>query len=451
MSYSRDEVRAITDRVIDMAEADSVEVRFSGGERAACRYANSNITANLVERDRTIQITVAFGQKTATTATHQTDDESIRTALREVQALARRKPDNPEVMPPVAPPQRYVEIESALPSVVDFGPAERARMVKQSIDVCETKGVLGAGYIPRLHWTDAIANSAGLFAYHRYADTSFILTCRTPDQTGSGWAGITGVKDVAQIDPVALTERAADKALRSSNPQPIEPGDYTVILEARPAARLLSIVMNAFDARAAEEGRSFMSADERGESRVGERIFGENVTIRSAIGHPVLRQTPIGPDGLAAESITWVEKGVLQNLFYDRYWASRQGRPPTPTDPAMSLVMEGGDATIEDMIASTERGLLVTFFWYIRSVDAMQLLSTGMTRDGLFLIEDGEIAVPIQNFRWNESAAFAFNNITMLGRPEPMHTGEAYDRPGTALVPPMKIEDFTLTSISPAV
>ena len=451
MSYSRDEVRAITDRVIDMADADAVEVRFSGGERAACRYANSNITANLVEHDRSLEITVYYGQKTATTATHQTDDESIRVALSEVQALARRKLDNPEVMPPVAPPQDYVEVESALPSVVGFGPAERARMVKQSIDVCEKKGVLGAGYIPRMHWTDALANSAGLFAYHRYAETSFILTCRTPDQTGSGWAGITGVKDIDQIDPIALTERAADKALRSRLPQPIEPGDYTVVLEPRPAARLLSIVMNAFDARAAEEGRSFMSAHERGESRLGERVFGDNVTIRSQIGHPLLRQTPVGPGGLAAESVPWVEQGVLKNLFYDRYWADRQGRPPTPTRSNMSLVMEGGESTVDEMVASTERGLLVTFFWYIRSVDPMQLLSTGMTRDGLFLIEDGEIVAPVQNFRWNESAAFAFNNISMLGPAQLMHMGEAYDRPGTALVPAMKVEDFTLTSISPAV
>ncbi len=167
-----------------------------------------------------------------------------------------------------------------------------------------------------------------------------------------------------------------------------------------------------------------MSADERGESRLGERVFGDNVTIRSQIGHPLLRQTPVGPAGLAAESVAWVEQGVLKNLFYDRYWADRQGRPPTPTRSNMSLVMEGVESTVDEMVASTERDLLVTFFWYIRSVDPMQLLSTGMTRDGLFLIEDGEIVAPVQNFRWNESAAFAFNNISMLGPSQLMHMGE---------------------------
>ena len=150
---------------------------------------------------------------------------------------------------------------------MNFGPAERAEMVKASTDICEKKGVLGAGYIPKMHWTDAIANSEGLFGYFRYAEASFILTCRTPDQTGSGWAGTTGMKDVGNIDAVALTEVAADKALKSRKPRAIEPGNYTVILEPRPAARYLSLMLGAFNARGAEEGRSFMSGKERGTTR----------------------------------------------------------------------------------------------------------------------------------------------------------------------------------------
>ena len=455
MSYSRDEVKAITDKVLNMAAAakpDASEVRFSGGERSACRYANSTITANLIEHDRELQITLFFGQKSATAFTHQTDDESLKSAIEEARALAVRKPDNPELMYPVKPPQDYATVESALPAAVEFGPTERAQMVKKSIDICEKKGVLGAGYIPKFYWTDAIANSEGLFAHHRYAEANFILTCRTPDGTGSGWAGITGVKDISLIDPAALTETAADKALKSRKARAIEPGNYTVILEPRPAARFMSLMMGIFNARAAEEGRSPMSrAGKPGETRLGEKIFGDNVTIRSEIGNPILRQTPVGPDGLAARSITWVEKGVVKNMFYDRFWGQKTGRGPTPTSPNMSLVMDGGASSIADMIKTTKRGLLVSFFWYIRGVEAQTLLNTGMTRDGLFLIENGEIVAPVQNFRWNESPIVGFNNISALGTPVPMHTGEAYDSPGTALVPPMRIEDFTMTSISPAV
>ncbi len=451
MSFSRDEVKQITDKVLDMCKADGVEVRFSGGERSATRFANSSITANLIEHDQEVTITVCYGQKSASASTHQFDDASLKRMIAQVQELAKRKPANEELMPLVKPPQQYIEVNATMPDAVNFGPVERAKMVKASTDICEKKGVLGAGYIPKMYWTDAIANSEGLFTYFRYAEASFILTCRTPDQTGSGWAGTTGMKQVGDIDATALTEVAADKALKSRKPRALEPGNYTVILEPRPAARYLSLILGAFNARNAEERRSFMSGKERGTSRLGEKVFGDNFTLRSEINNPVLRQTPVGQDGLAAQPTTWVEKGVVKNLFYDRYWAQHQKREPTGTAPQMSLVMEGGTTTVEEMIKTTKRGLLITFFWYIRAVDPQTLLNTGMTRDGLFLIENGEIVAPVQNFRWNESPAVSFNNITALGRPVPMHTGEAYDNPGTALVPPMKIEDFTMTSISPAV
>jgi len=451
MAYARDEVKAITDKVLNMCKADAVQVSFSGGERSATRFANSSITANLVEHDQEVQITVYYGKRTASATTHQFDDATLRRTIEGVQALAQRKPENPEVMPLVKPPQQYLEVDAALPSAVGFGPAERAQMVKVSTDICEKKGVLGAGYIPKFDWVNATANSEGLFTYFRYADASFILTCRTPDQTGSGWAGTTGAKDIRNIDAAMLTEVAADKALKSAKPRAIEPGNYTVILEPRPAARYLSLMLGSLNARSAEEGRSFMSGKARGETRLGEKVFGDNFTLRSEISNPILRQSPIGQDGLPARDITWIDKGVVRNLYYDRYWAQRQKKDPTGTMPGMSLVMDGGTASIDDMIRSTRRGLLVSFFWYIRPVDNLTLLNTGMTRDGLFLIENGEIVGPVQHFRWNESPAVSFNNISMLGRPIPMHTGEAYDNPGTALVPPMKLEDFTMTSISPAV
>lgn len=451
MSYSRDDVKAITDKILNMVKADAAEVQFNGGERSATRFANSTITANLIEHDQEAEITVYFGQKSATVSTHQFDDASLKAVVSQATELARRRPDDPEHMPLVKPPQDYVPIDAALPSAIDFGPAERAAMVKQSIEVCEKKNVLGAGYIPKMHWTTATANTEGLFAYYRWAEASFILTCRTADGGGSGWAGTTGMKDVSRIDAAALTEVAAEKAVRSQKPRALEPGNYTVILEPRPAARFLSLMFGALNARAAEEGRSFMSGPDRGTTKVGQKVFGENITIRSEIGNPILRQTPVGPDGLASKSITWVEKGVVRNLFYERFWARKQNKTPTPTNPGQSLVMEGGTASVADMIKSTRRGLLVSFFWYIRPVEPMTLLNTGMTRDGLFLIENGEIAGPVQNFRWNMSPAVGFNNVTMLGAPIPMHVGEAYDNPGTALVPPMRIEDFRMTSISPAV
>ena len=452
MAYSKDEIKQITDKVLNMCKADGVEVRFSGGERSATRFANSSITANLIEHDQEVSITVRYGQQTASATTHQFDDDTLKRTIDAVQALARRKPDNPELMPLVKPPQNYIEVDAALPSAVNFGPAERARMVKISTDICEKRGVLGAGYIPKFDWVDASANSEGLFTYFHYADASFILTCRTPDGGGSGWAGLTGIKDVSRIDATALTEVAADKAVKSQKPRAIEPGRYTVILEPRANARLLSLMMGLFNARTAEGPvGNYFSGKEPGTTKVGEKLFSTDFTVKSDVGNDILRQTPIGPDGMAAQPVTWIEKGVLKNLAYDRTWARRQKKPPTPATTTMSLVMEGSDTSVEQMIRTTKRGLLVTFFWYIRAVDQPSLLNTGMTRDGLFLIENGEITGPVQNFRWNMSPLVAYNNITAVGRPVPIHTGESYDGPGTALVPPVKVEDFYMTSVSPAV
>jgi predicted Zn-dependent protease len=450
--YSREEVKAITDKVMNMAKADAVEVEFNGGERSATRFANSNITANMVQFDRNVSVTVYYGSRSATASTREFDDASLKTMIEDAQKRAQEARENPETLPLVEGPQDYIQVDAALPSGVNFGPAERAQMVKQSLDVCQKQGVIGSGYIPKVYQTTCTANSKGLFAYYQYAEAGFVLTCRTKDGGGSGWAGMTGIKDVSQIDATKLTEVAADKAAKSQKPRAIEPGRYTAILEPRANARFLSLMMNLFNARTAEgQVRNYFSGKTRGTTKVGEKLFSDAFTVKSDIGNPILRQTPVGVDGMAAKPINWIEKGVLTNLSYDRVWAKRQKKEPTPTSPNQSLVMEGSDMTVEQMIKTTKRGLLVTFFWYIRPVDPQTLLNTGMTRDGLFLIENGEIAGPVQNFRWNMSPLVGYSNITAVGKPVPIHTGESYDGPGTALVPPVRIEDFFMTSISPAV
>ena len=450
--YSREEVKAITDKVIDMAKADAIEVEFNGGERSATRFANSNITANMVQYDRNLSVTVYVGTRSATASTRDFDEASLRTAVEDAQKRAQEARENPEALPLVEGPQDYVQVDAALPSGVNFGPAERARMVKESLDVCQKKGVIGSGYVPKIHQTTCTANSKGLFAYYQYAEASFILTCRTKDGGGSGWAGSTGIKDVSLINATELSEIAADKALKSQKPRAIEPGRYTTILEPRANARFLSLMTGLFNARTAEGAvGNYFTGKQPGTTKVGEKLFSEAFTLRTDIGNPVLRQTPVGTDGMAAKPTTWIDKGVLKALAYDRAWAKRQKKDATPSSINQSLVMDGSDMSVEQMIKTTKRGLLVTFFWYIRAVDPPTLLNTGMTRDGLFLIENGEIAGPVQNFRWNMSPLVGYNNITAVGKPVPMHTGESYDGPGTALVPPVRLEDFFMTSISPAV
>jgi predicted Zn-dependent protease len=381
--YSREEIKALTDKVLNMtssattAKVDGAEVSFDGGERAGTRWANSTITTNLVQYDQQISITVRVGVKSGNSTTREFDDESLKTAVDEAVDAATKARDNPNLPPLVKGPQTYIPVDAALPAMVEFGPGDRAKWVKQSIDICEKTGVLGAGYIPKAYQTTCLANSEGLFAYYQYAETGFILTCRMPSGSGSGWAGLTGAKELSQIDVAQLTEVAANKAVKSQKPRAIEPGRYTTIVEPRPAARFLSTMMGAFNASGAGGGgfggggggfnfggigRPFINAD--GTPKIGHKLFSESFTLKSDVGNPVLRQTPINNDGSAAKPVTWVEKGVLKNVYYDAATARREKKEPSPATPNMSLVVEGGTQTLEEMIKSTRRGLLVTFFWY---------------------------------------------------------------------------------------
>ena len=461
--YSRDEVKTLTDKVLEMTKAEAVEVSFEGGERSATRWANSSITVNLVQYDQQLTLTVRKGLKQGAASTREFDDESLKAMVDEAQEAAEKARDNPNLPPLVKGPQEYLKVDAVEAKTADFGPGERAAWVKQSVDICEKKGVLGAGYIPKAYQTTCLANSEGLFAYYQYAEAGFVLTCRMPTGSGSGWSGITGAKDLSQINVAELTEVASNKALKSQKPRAIEPGRYTTIIEPRPVARLLSTMMGAFNAGGGGGGfggggggfnfggigRPFVNAD--GTPKIGQKLFSDSFTLKSDIGNPVLRQTPIMNDGAAAKPVTWIEKGVLKNLYYDAATARRQKVAPSAANPNMSLVVDGTSQSIDDIVKTTRRGLLVTFFWYLRPVDTLTLLNTGMTRDGLFLIENGEIAGPVQNFRWNMSPLVAFANISAIGKSVPIHTGEAYDGPGTALVPPIRVEDFYMTSVSPAV
>lgn len=467
--YTREQAREIVDKVLNMATADAVEVNLTGGERSGTRWANSSITTNLVQYDRQLTVTVRLGQKSGSAETRDFSDAGLKAMVDEALSEARQARDNPG-LPELLGPQEYIPVDAALPDMVNFGPGERARLVKDSIDLAERKGVLGAGYIPKIDQATCNANSKGLFAYYRVAEAGFVLTCRMADGSGSGWAGTTGIKDLRMIDAKALTEVAADKALKSRKPKAIEPGRYTVILEPRANARFLSLMTGLFGGGgfgggggggggraggAAAPGAEAPAGAPPGggagglntagrfmaDKKVGDKIFSDLFTLKSDIGNPILRQTPILNDNRPARPVTWVENGVLR--------ASGGGQGATPN---MSLSQEGSNLSIEDMIRQTRRGLLVTFFWYIRGVPSedQPLLNTGMTRDGLFLIENGEIVGPVQNFRWNMSPIVGYNNLTLVGKPVPMHTGEAYDGLGTALVPPVRIEEFYMTSVSPA-
>jgi predicted Zn-dependent protease len=266
----------------------------------------------------------------------------------------------------------------------------------------------------------------------------FTITVRTPDGLGSGYA-IANYTDLAKFDAARLTRVAAEKAASSVKAKAIEPGKYTVILEPAAAVELLSNMMRSMDARNADEGRSFLSK-KGGGTRKGEKLFGDQVTIYSDPTHPEVPDLTFSGDGRPQQKVTWIEKGVVKNLYSSQFWAQKSGGPDIP--PPGGWIMEGGTKSTADLIKGTAKGILVTRLWYIRAVDPQTLLYTGLTRDGTFYIENGQIKFPIKNFRFNESPVIMLNNLEAVGKAV---------RLGGNLVPPLKIRDFTFTSLSDAV
>jgi predicted Zn-dependent protease len=310
--------------------------------------------------------------------------------------------------------------------------------------VSKDNKLVAAGYLENSQGFSAMMNSKGLFAYGTSTNVNFSVTMRTEDGKGSGYAS-KSYNDVKKLDVKGATEMAAKKASGSVNARAIEPGKYTVILEPAAAIVLLENIFFNLDGRQADEGRSFLSKGD-GKTKIGEKLVDERVTIYSDPLNPELPTGTWSGDGQAQKKINWIEKGVIKNAFYSRYWANKKGIQPVPFPEG--VIMEGGTQSLEDLIKSTEKGILVTRLWYIRSVDPQTVLLTGLTRDGTFYIENGEIKFPIKNFRFNESPIIMLNNLEALGKPERTISGESNIN---ALIPPMKIRDFTFTSLSDAV
>jgi predicted Zn-dependent protease len=290
-------------------------------------------------------------------------------------------------------------------------------------------------------------NSKGLYAFNRSTNVDFTVTMRSNDGTGSGWAA-RDLNDVSKLNAAETSRIAIDKAIMSREAKAIEPGKYTVILEPSASADLVRLMMN-MNARQADEGRSFLSK-KGGGTKLGEKLVDERVNIYTDPWHDDIPSSPWTPDGQARKKMDLIKNGVVSTLFYDRYWAAQKNTQPVP-QPG-NVIMEGGTASIEDMIKDTTRGVLVTRFWYIRPVDPQTLLFTGLTRDGTFFIENGKIKHPIKNFRFNESPIIMLNNLETLGKPMRAATSEGgFGGAPNLMIPGMKIRDFTFSSLSDAV
>jgi predicted Zn-dependent protease len=384
-----------------------------------------------------------YGKKSGTATINEFDDASLEKCVRRAEELAQLAPENPEFMEPL-PQQEYGGASKTWSeSTAKITPEYRAQVAADSINPAEKKEVTAAGFLEDNRGFNALMNSKGLYAYNKATNVNFTVTMRSNDGTGSGWAAGTN-NDVSKINPATASKIAIEKALNSRNAKALEPGKYTVVLESSAAADLVRLMMN-MNARQADEGRSFY-AKKGGGTKLGEKIVDERVNIYTDPWSDDVPASPWSGDGQARKKMDLIKGGVVSNLFYDRYWASQKNVAPVPF--AGNAIMEGGTASIEDMIKDTKKGVLVTRFWYIRPVDPQTLLFTGLTRDGTFYIENGKIKHPIKNFRFNESPIIMLNNLETLGKPERVVTSEGNPN---GFIPSMKVRDFTFSSLSDAV
>ena len=440
---TQDQAKALLQKLIGYSKADECSVSLTGTEGGNIRYALNAVSTAGDESTLSLAVTSTFGKKSGTATINEFDDASLEKVVRRSEELAQFAPDNPEYMPLLGP-QTFKESIEYVASTAAITPSKRAEAVAKSIEVSKAANLQAAGFIENNTSFNAIMNSKGLFAYDTSTGVDFSVTLRNQQGTGSGYAA-RGFNDVDKLDTYTATKIAATKANGSVGAKAIEPGKYTVILEPLAAAYLLERLFFALDARSADEGRSAMTKPGGG-NRIGEKLLDERVNIYSDPLNTELPSSTWSGDGQPLEKINWIENGVVKNLMYSRYWAQEKGLQPVPMPS--NFIMAGGDASLEDLIKSTDKGVLVTRFWYIRSVDPQTLLHTGLTRDGTFYIENGEVKYPIKNFRFNESPIIMLNNLEALGKPERTISVESFR---SYLIPPMKIRDFTFSSLSDAV
>lgn len=440
---SKDEAQALLKKVLSYSKADECEVNLFGSDNGNIRYARNAVSTSGLVSQNTLIVSSAYGKKLGTATINEFDDASLQKVVNRSEELAKLAPENPEFVSFLGP-QTYAESKTFVPATATITPKQRSAFVEESLKVAKEKKAVAAGFLEDSTGYSAMMNSKGLFAYNTSTNVNFSITVRTEDGKGSGYA-TRGYNDVTKLDTLKATQIATDKAIKSAAAKAIEPGKYTVILEPAAAAVLLERIIFGLDARQADEGRSFLSKA-GGTTRLGEKLMDERVNIYSDPSHPDLPTSPWTGDGRPQEKIKWIENGVIKNLTYERYWAEKKGVKAIPGPDA--IIMEGGSKSLEELIAGTKKGVLVTRLWYIRDVDPQTLLLTGLTRDGTFYIENGKIMHPIKNFRFNESPVIMLNNLEELGKVERTVSVESNIN---YLLPPMKIRDFTFSSLSDAV
>jgi PmbA protein len=436
-------LRDIAAHVFKLSDADETEVDIGAVTDALTRFANNTIHQHVAEQNLALSVRVVFDGRTARATTNKTDGESLRRVVATASSLARVQPKDPDLLP-MPKQQQYQKVRRFYPITAAATAADRARAVARVCATATKTKQTAAGIFTTGLTESVLANSRGLLAHYEQTRAEFSITILEKDS--SGWAKSNSA-NLVDIDPEALAESASEKAVASRAPREIAPGHYTVILEPPAVLDLVGFLFYDFAGTAVLDKRSLFTG------RMGNKLFGENVSIWDDVYHPLQLGAPFDGEGVPREKVLLVDHGVPRNLVYARTTAKKMKAKPTghgfslPNEygeAPMNLVFSGGTATVDEMVRSTDRGVLVTRLWYIREVDPYQKILTGMTRDGTFLIENGRIAGGIRNFRFNQSMITMLSNVEMLGVPVRAAGEESFEM----VVPAMKVRDFHFSEVT---
>jgi len=458
---TREQAGEIFDRIRKLSSADEVEVHFSGGRFALTRFANNSIHQNVDEKNCVISVRTVFDGRTARATTNRFDDESLRQVVKSSESLTKVQHPDPDLLPMPNAQEAGRDNSTKIPSrhfehTAAITPDLRAEGVKQIVRVAERHKLTTAGVFSSGESFEGIFNSCGLSRWHMQTSGEISITMLGADS--SGWQKANS-PDVANLDPGRMAETAAQKAVESGRPGEIPAEKYTVILEPSAVLDMVGFMFFDYSGTAIIDQRSFLTG------RIGTKLFGDNITIIDDVTHPLQAGSPFDGEGVMRERVPLVENGVVNRVVYARSTAARMKRSEgcesvgtiEPTGHGLPLPNEGGEMplnivfapaensqTVEQMITSTERGVLVTRLWYIREVEHFEKVLTGMTRDGTFLIENGRIQHGIRNFRFNESLIHMLSNVEAMSIPVRSSGEESFDM----VVPAMKVRDFNFTEVT---
>jgi PmbA protein len=441
-----DELHRIVATALRLARstgAEETEVQVDEVADNLTRFANNGIHQNVAEQGLTVSIRTVADGRTARATTNRIEEDSLRATIEASLSLAHSQPKDPRVLPMPAR-QRYRRVNRFVKHTAALAAEDRARAVRLACDLAIKQGQVAAGIFASGQSQSAIGNSRGLFAAYRETHAEFSITMQ--QDLAASWAKANSA-DVRAFEPQKLAARASEKAHLAVNAHELPPGRYTVILEPAAVLDLVGFLFYDFAATALEDKRSCLN------DRMNTQLFGKNITISDDVYHPLRQGAPFDGEGLPRQRVLLVDHGIPKNLVYSRAAAKAARKIPTghgfalPNEygeAPMNLVFTGGDSSLEKMIASTDRGLLVTRLWYIREVDPYEKVMTGMTRDGLFLVENGRVTTALRNFRFNQSLIEMLKNVELLG-PTVRATGEeAFEM----VVPGMKVRDFHFSEVT---